>query len=227
MTLKEVLEKNLTYGFNDYGNGSRITIEHTSVNPNKALHVGHLRNIVLGDTIYRILQATNHKVLVLNYIDNLGLQVADLVVGFMFLKFPFESPDKFTKFDHYCGDEVYVKTNEVYQNDPSLEKERRAGPREIEEGSSHIAEFASKITTRVLTEQLKTCWRMKCRYDLLNFESHIVLSNLWNRVFEILKQKEIVTLETQGKNKGCWVIKQVNGESKGTGPKRRYFNIYR
>ena len=128
LTLKEVLEKNLTYGFNDYGNGSRITIEHTSVNPNKALHVGHLRNIVLGDTIYRILQATNHKVLVLNYIDNLGLQVADLVVGFMFLKFPFESPDKFTKFDHYCGDEVYVKTNEAYQNDPSLEKERRAVP---------------------------------------------------------------------------------------------------
>jgi len=214
LTLKEVLEKNQTYGFNDYGHGSRITIEHTSVNPNKALHVGHLRNIVLGDTIYRILQATNHKVLVLNYIDNLGLQVADLVVGFMFLKFPLESPDKFTKFDHYCGDEVYVKTNEVYQNDASLEKERRAVLREIEEGSSHIAEFASKITTRVLTEQLNTCWRMKCRYDLLNFESHIVLSNLWNRVFEILKEKEIVTLETQGKNKGCWVIKQANGESK-------------
>jgi arginyl-tRNA synthetase len=212
-TLQEVLE-NPNYGFYDIGRSRRVVVEHTSVNPNKALHVGHMRNVIIGDTIYRIMKATNHETVVLNYIDDSGLQVADIVVGFKFAGFPLEPPNKSVKFDHYCGDEVYVKINELYDKDPSLEEKRRLVLREIEEGKSEIAKFVAEITKRVLNEQLKTCWRMKTHYDLMNFESHIVISKLWIKSFELLKSKGIVTLETTGKNKGCWVIKQEQEDDK-------------
>ena len=211
--LNEVLQ-NPNYGFYNFGKGQHIVIEHTSVNPNKALHVGHMRNVILGDTVYRIMKATNHKPTVLNYIDDLGLQVADIVVGFKFAGIPLEPQEKSMKFDHYCGDEVYVKVNEMYRNDSQLEEKRKLVLKEIEEGESEIAKFASYITFRVLNEQLKTCWRLKTHYDLLNFESHIVFSKLWEKVFELLKKKSIITLKTEGKNKGCWTIKPKNEEEK-------------
>jgi arginyl-tRNA synthetase len=212
-TLNEVL-KNSKYGFNDLGKGKRIIIEHTSINPNKALHVGHMRNVVIGDILYRTLRATNHEVIVLNYIDDSGLQVADIVVGFRFAGFPLYPKDKTIKFDQYCGDEVYVKINEMYKEDKYLEEKRRLVLKEIELGTSEIAKFASEITMRVLKDQLKTCWRMKAHYDLLNYESHIVTSRLWSKTFEMLKEKGIATLQTEGKNKYCWVIKLENEEEK-------------
>ena len=212
-TLNEVL-RNSKYGFNDLGKGKRIIIEHTSINPNKALHVGHMRNVVIGDILYRTLRATNHEVIVLNYIDDSGLQVADIVVGFRFAGFPLYPKDKTIKFDQYCGDEVYVKINEMYKDDKYLEEKRRLVLKEIELGTSEIAKFASEITMRVLKDQLKTCWRMKAHYDLLNYESHIVTSRLWSKTFEMLKEKGIATLQTEGKNKYCWVIKLENEEEK-------------
>src|SRR6185503_19120860 len=102
-----------------------ILIEHTSVNPNKALHVGHLRNAVIGDCLYRILKKAGKDVRVINYIDDSGVQVADILVGFLFLKFPVEPSDKQIKFDQYCGNEVYVKVNELYEKDPSLIEKRK------------------------------------------------------------------------------------------------------
>ncbi len=212
-TLNEVL-KNSKYGFNNLGEGQRIIIEHTSINPNKALHVGHMRNVVIGDILYRIFRATNYEVIVLNYIDDSGLQVADIVVGFRFAGLPLYPKDKTIKFDQYCGDEVYVKINEMYKDDKYLEEKRRLVLKEIELGTSEIAKFASEITMRVLKDQLKTCWRMKAHYDLLNFESHIVTSRLWSKTFEMLKEKRIATLQTEGKNKYCWIIRPENEEEK-------------
>ena len=212
-TLNEVL-KNPKYGFNNLGQGQRIIIEHTSINPNKALHVGHMRNVIIGDILYRILKATNYDVIVLNYIDDSGLQVADIVVGFKFAGIPQDTKDKNVKFDQYCGDEVYVKINEMYKNNPYLEEKRRLVLKEIEDGTSDIAKFASEITMRVLKDQLKTCWRMKAHYDLLNFESHIVVSKLWSKTFEMLKENCIAILQTKGKNKYCWVIRPENEEEK-------------
>jgi arginyl-tRNA synthetase len=205
--LSHVLENPEKYGYHNSGQDRHIVIEHTSVNPNKALHVGHLRNIIIGDTIYRIMRATNHRMTVLNYIDDSGLQIADIIVGFKFAGFPVTPPSKNQKFDHYCGDEVYVKINEMYEKDPKLAQKRNLVLKEIEEGRSETARFAMDITLRVLQEQLKTCWRMKVRYDLLNFESHIVVSKLWSNAFELLKRSGIAKYETEGKNKGCWVIK--------------------
>jgi arginyl-tRNA synthetase len=213
ITLAQVLENPEQYGTLDLGHGEHVVIEHTSVNPNKALHVGHVRNVVLGDTLYRMMKATNHRVTVLNYVDDSGLQVADIVVAFRYAGFPTDGPsDK--KFDLYVGDDVYVKINERYEKDPELAEKRKVVLREIEEGKSDIAGFASDVTLRVLQEQLMTCWRMKARYDLLNFESHIVTSRLWIKAFEILKKSRMVRLETEGKNKDCWVIEARDEEDK-------------
>src|SRR5687768_11066514 len=151
-TLSQVLSNPDNYGYPDSGQDMHTVIEHTSVNPNKALHVGHMRNVVIGDTLYRIMKATNHQATVLNYVDDSGLQVADIVVGFKFAGFPVE-PTKGQKFDHYCGDEVYVKINEMYEKDPQLAEKRKLVLREIEEGNSELAHFAAEITRRVLNEQ--------------------------------------------------------------------------
>jgi arginyl-tRNA synthetase len=205
-TLSQVLSNPDNYGYPDSGQDMHTVIEHTSVNPNKALHVGHMRNVVIGDTLYRIMRATNHRTTVLNYIDDSGVQIADIVVGFKFAGFPVAPPTKNQKFDQYCGDEVYVKINEIYEKDPQVAEKRKLVLKEIEEGNSEIARFAMDITLRVLQEQLKTCWRMKVHYDLLNFETHIVGSKLWSKAFELLKTNRIAKYETEGKNKGCWVI---------------------
>ncbi len=205
-TLSHVLSNPENYGYPNSGQDMHIVIEHTSINPNKALHVGHMRNVIIGDTLYRIMRATNHRTTVLNYIDDSGVQIADIVVGFKFAGFPVAPPTKNQKFDHYCGDEVYVKINEIYEKDPQVAEKRKLVLKEIEEGKSEIARFAMEITLRVLQEQLKTCWRMKAHYDLLNFETHIVGSKLWSKAFELLKSNGIAKYETEGKNKGCWVI---------------------
>ena len=212
-TIVQALKNPENYGYHDSGQGRHIVIEHTSVNPNKALHVGHMRNVIVGDALYRIMKATNHRTTVLNYIDDSGLQVADIIVGFKFAGFDVEPP-KGKKFDQYCGDEVYVKINEMYEKDLQLAEKRKLVLKEIEEGKSEIARFAAEISLRVLNEQLKTCWRMKARYDLLNFESQIVMSNLWSNAFELLKKNKIAHFEEQGKNKGCWVIEAENEEDK-------------
>ena len=211
-TISNVLSNPQNYGYPNIGQGRHIVIEHTSVNPNKALHVGHMRNVIIGDTLYRIMRATNHRTTVLNYVDDSGVQIADIIVGFKFAGFPLEPPTKNQKFDHYSGDEVYVKINEIYERDPQVAEKRKLVLKEIEEGESEIAHFAMDITLRVLREQLKTCWRMKVRYDLLNFETHIVGSKLWSKTFELLKTNGIAKYEAEGKNKGCWVIGGEEGE---------------
>ncbi|NND87329.1 MAG: arginine--tRNA ligase [Nitrosopumilus sp.] len=198
------------FGDVDVGKNSAIVVEHTSVNPNKALHIGHIRNIVIGDILSRILSKANYKVNVLNYIDDSGLQVADIIVGFKHLGFSQEPPDG-KKFDHYCGDDVYVKTTEKYEQDSSLEEIRKNVLKELEDGNSDTAKFADKITRRVLAGQLQTCWNLSVYYDCLNFESQIIRSGLWGKIFENLKEMNLVEFEKDGKNAGCWVIR---GEGK-------------
>ena len=199
-----------TCGDVDIGNGSTIVVEHTSVNPNKALHIGHIRNIIIGDTVSRILEKANYTVNVLNYIDDSGLQVADIIVGFKHFGYA-EEPPNGKKFDHYCGDDVYVKTTEKYEADPSLDEIRKNILKELEDGDSEIAKFADKITRKVLAGQLETCWNLGVTYDCLNFESQIIRSGLWSEIFEKLKEMKLVEFENEGKNGGCWVIR---GEGK-------------
>jgi arginyl-tRNA synthetase len=200
-------ESNLdTFGFVELGKKSSIVVEHTSVNPNKALHIGHIRNIIIGDTISRILRKADYKVNVLNYVDDSGLQVADILVGFTHFGFSQEPPDG-KKFDHYCGDDVYVKTTQKYEEDPTLEEIRKNVLKELEDGTSETAKFADTITRKVLANQLETCWNLSVTYDCLNFESQIIRSGLWNTIFEKLKEMNLIEFENDGKNAGCWVIR--------------------
>ncbi|MDG6998471.1 MAG: arginine--tRNA ligase, partial [Nitrososphaerota archaeon] len=202
----------LSYGSLDIGKSSSVLVEHTSVNPNKALHVGHLRNVALGDSISRIFRFTNHNVKVLNYIDDSGLQVADVIVGIKYLGFPKESNGK--KFDHYAGDDIYVSVNKKYEIDSTLAQKRTSVLRAIEGRDKEIFPLAFEITNKILSEQLKTCWRFNAFYDLLVFESDIIESRLWQEVFDALKKQEIAKLETDGEFKGCWIV-TVKGEKEG------------
>ncbi|HVB95970.1 MAG TPA: arginine--tRNA ligase [Nitrososphaerales archaeon] len=188
------------------GARKRVAIEHTNVNPNKALHIGHARNLVLGDSLVRTMKRLGHEVQTLNYIDDSGAQVADVIVGLRFLHISDEAPEG-VKFDAYCGDVVYTKVNQVYERDPSLKEKQRLVLKEIERGSGEISEYSEKIVSQILAAQLQTCWRLGARYDLLNWESHILRTGMWNEVFEELKSKGIAVLETEGENAGCWVVK--------------------
>ncbi len=199
------------YGFVDIGKKTKLVVEHTSVNPNKALHIGHVRNIIIGDSIARILQKANYDVRILNYVDDSGLQVADIIVGFKFGGFS-EDPPSNQKFDQYCGDVVYVKTTEKYSSNPDLEETRKKILQELEKEKSEIAQFADKITKKVLAEQLKTCWNFSVTYDCLNFESQIIRSGLWSQIFEKMKDMKLIELEKEGKNANCWIIKGENNE---------------
>jgi arginyl-tRNA synthetase len=194
------------YGEFDLGKGIKTVVEHTSVNPNKALHIGHVRNIIIGDVVARILRKTNYDVNVLNYVDDSGLQVADIIVGFLYGGFS-KAPPHGQKFDHYCGDVVYVSITERYEKEKPLVEKRNLVLKELEKGTSDIAKFGDEITRQVLEEQLKTCWRLGVTYDCLNFESQIIRSSLWKTVFEKMKSMGIIYLEEEGKNAGCWVIK--------------------
>ncbi len=195
-----------TFGFVEIGKQSTIVVEHTSVNPNKALHIGHIRNIIIGDTVSRILRKADYKVNVLNYIDDSGLQVADILVGFTHFGFNQEPPNG-KKFDHYCGDDVYVKTTQKYEEDSSLEEIRKNVLKELEDGTSETAKFADTVTRKVLANQLETCWNLSVTYDCLNFESQIIRSGMWSKIFEKLKEMKLVEFENEGKNEGCWVIR--------------------
>ncbi len=206
--------KNQGYGEITVPEKKKIIIEHTSVNPNKALHVGHARNVVLGDTFYRLFKRLGHQVTVLNYIDDTGVQVADLIVGFKYLGYPLESDEKY---DHYCGDVVYVNANKAIEESEALKKKRSEVLKDLEEGGE-IYRYARPIIEKIVKEQLKSAWNIGARYDLLNWESHFVHGGYWKKMFEVLKEKGLIKFVTEGKHKNCWVLldKKVLVRSDGT-----------
>lgn len=181
-------------------------VEHTSVNPNKALHIGHVRNVVVGDCVSRVLARAGRRVSVLNYVDDSGLQVADVVIGMQKLGMARDPPGDMP-YDKYCGDEVYVKTTAAYDEDPSLKEERGRVLSQIESGGNETADLAESVTRRVLERQLRTCWRLGASYDCINYESQILRSGLWESVFADLKNKGLAVKETEGDNAGCWVLR--------------------
>lgn len=201
--LREIIEKE------DFGKPriekKRIMIEHTSVNPNKALHIGHVRNAVLGDSLARFLKFLGHDVVVANYIDDTGTQIADIILGFEFLGF--SPPKEGMKLDHYCGNVVYVSVNKMYEENPTLLEKRKFILKKIEEGNNEIARKTRKLCEEVLKSQLQTLWRMNIYYDLLNWESDILHAGFWDEAFRTMKEREMVKYVEEGKKKGCWVLK--------------------
>jgi arginyl-tRNA synthetase len=202
-------------------------VEHTSINPNKAAHIGHLRNAILGDTFVRLLRAAGQRVDVQNYIDNTGVQVADVVVGLTH----FEHRDlagvqqlladlkaQGQRIDDYCWD-LYARVSQWYEaSDP--EKQERKNIRletmhAIEAGGNETAEIADLLSTAILRRHLETMLRLGIEYDFLPRESEILHLKFWDLAFAQLKAKGVVYLETEGKNQGCWVMRRASTGAAG------------
>jgi arginyl-tRNA synthetase len=208
------------------GHPDHVLVEHTSINPNKAAHIGHLRNAILGDTFVRLLRAAGNKVDVQNYIDNTGVQVADVVVGFLHLEGKTlpevralleELKASGERVDYYCWD-LYARTSQWYEQGSAEEnaerkKFRYATLHEIEQGGNETAEVADLISTAVLRRHLETMLRLDIEYDFLPRESEILHLKFWDVAFEQMKQTGVLYFETEGKNKGCWVMSRAGTEA--------------
>jgi arginyl-tRNA synthetase len=208
-------------------------VEHTSINPNKAAHIGHLRNAILGDTFVRLLRAAGQKVDVQNYIDNTGVQVADVVVGFQHLEGKSLAQVRqliadcenraegavghTAGVDYYCWD-LYARTSQWYtagtdEENAERKKLRYATLHELEQGGNETSEIAELISTAVLRRHLETMLRLDIEYDFLPRESEILHLKFWDAAFEQLKKTGVLYFETEGKNKGCWVMTRPGAET--------------
>jgi arginyl-tRNA synthetase len=202
---------------------SRTVVEHTAINPNKAAHIGHLRNATLGDTLVRVLRFLDTPVETQNYIDDLGVQVADIIVGFQELER--KTADEVraiagsTRFDYYCWD-LYARVTEWYEGDRERLAVRARALHELEaggQGDNDAAEIGAVIVDRIVRAHLKTMARLNIGYDLLTYEGDIIRLQFWARAFEILKASGAVFLQTEGKLAGCWVMRIDEGEAASSG----------
>jgi len=191
-----------------------VIVEHTSINPNKSAHIGHLRNATLGDTFMRVLRHRGREVGIQNYIDDTGVQVADVVVGFLHMekKGLAEVERIGGKFDDYCWD-LYARVGDFYAQDPARRRLQAETLHAIETGGNEIARLAAHVAARIVDCHLATMERLAIRYDLLARESDILRLRFWERAFELLKQAGALRLETEGKNAGCWVLTMSDDSS--------------
>ncbi|OFV97913.1 MAG: arginine--tRNA ligase [Acidobacteria bacterium RIFCSPLOWO2_12_FULL_54_10] len=198
--------------------GEKIIVEHTNINPNKAAHIGHLRNAALGDTFVRLLRSRGRNVEVQNYIDNTGVQVADVVAGFLNLEKKSAeevrrlTEDPAVRFDYYCWD-LYAKVSRFLAEQADGKAMRSTMLREIEAGGTEAARMAEIVSTAIVRAHLKTMHRLGVEYDLLPRESEILHLRFWDQAFALLKAKGAVYLETAGKNSGCWVMQYKGSET--------------
>jgi arginyl-tRNA synthetase len=196
----------------------KVLVEHTSINPNKAAHIGHLRNAILGDTFVRLLRFAGREVDIQNYIDNTGVQVADVVVGFVHLekksRGEIEKLIEKPRFDYYCWD-LYARVSQWYEQDKANLQARHEVLHAIEQGGNETAAIADVISVAVLRRHLETMDRLGIEYDFLPRESEILHLHFWEAAFGKLKEGRVLFLENDGKNKGCWVMRRA-----GTGKAR-------
>ena len=202
-------DPNTDTGVRSHRDGKAI-VEHTAINPNKAAHIGHLRNSALGDTLVRVQRFRGVPVEVQNYIDDTGVQVADVVVGFRELEGKTLDDIRLiadsTRFDYYCWD-LYARVTQWYEADKERLKIRAATLHDIEHGGTATSAIAQFIADRIVRSHLQTMARLNVDYDLLTWEGHILRLQFWARAFEILKEKGAVYLQTEGKLAGCWVMR--------------------
>ena len=201
----------------------KVIVEHTNINPNKAAHIGHLRNAVLGDTLVRCLRGTGREVEVQNYIDDTGVQVADVVVGFWDLRRwtldqigeaiarPSGHGERFRTFGDLCW-EVYAEVGRTYESRPETRGLRNETLHAMEEGGNARAAAAQMISAAITREHVATMGRLGVTYDLLPRESDILARQFWVRAFALLRERGVVVLETEGKHAGCWVMRLTGSE---------------
>ncbi|HVS32263.1 MAG TPA: arginine--tRNA ligase [Thermoanaerobaculia bacterium] len=192
--------------------GERVIVEHTNINPNKAAHIGHIRNAVLGDTLVRLLSWLGDRVETQNYIDDTGVQVADVVVGFEHLQkegiddVQRRIDDPSQPFDYFCWD-LYSRMAAYYQDNPESQQWRRETLHRIERQEGQTAKLAVLVARAIVKRHVRTMIRLGIEYDLLPKESDIIHLHFWDRAFELLKESGAVAFEEEGKHKGCWVMR--------------------
>jgi len=189
----------------------KVIVEHTNINPNKAAHIGHLRNAAIGDTFVRTLRASGRNVEVQNYIDNTGVQVADVIVGLKHVER--KSLDEVLqmiagsgKFDYYCWD-VYARVTAFYESEDPKYNLRAQTLKEIEEGHSETAQMAEIVAMNIVGYHLRTMARINVSYNLLPRESDILQLKFWDHAFRLLRERDAIFFEKEGKNAGCWVMR--------------------
>jgi arginyl-tRNA synthetase len=190
------------------GSAGKVIVEHTNINPNKAAHIGHLRNAALGDTLVRCLRFLGQEVEVQNYLDNTGVQVADVVVGLQ--RMEGRNLEEIAsipgKFDYYCWD-VYAKVAAFYAQSPENRQWRSLTLQAIEAGGNPTAALAEHVVTRIVKAHLATMARINVHYDLLPRESEILHLRFWDKAFQLLKERDAIQYVEDGKNRGCWVMR--------------------
>src|SRR5208282_2359223 len=190
----------------------KVLVEHSSINPNKAAHIGHLRNAILGDTFVRLLRIARREVDIQNYIDNTGVQVADVVVGFLHLEkksqAEIEALARQPRFDYYCWD-LYARVSQWYAEREQNQQVRLDTLHAIERGGNETSALADQISVAVLRRHLETMDRLDIEYDFLPRESEILHLHFWDAAFKKLKDGGVLFFETEGKNKGCWAMRRA------------------
>ena len=190
----------------------KVIVEHTNINPNKAAHIGHLRNAAIGDTFVRVLQAAGRNVEIQNYIDNTGVQVADVLVGLKHVERKSldevrrMAADTKNKFDYYCWD-VYARVTGFYEQKDPKHALRGQTLKEIEAGNNETAEMAEIVAMTIVRYHLRTMARINVGYNLLPRESDILHLKFWDRAFRLLQERNAIFFENEGKNTGCWVMR--------------------
>ncbi len=211
--VEEILGSGEAYGESGVGKGKKVIVEHTSVNPTKPLHMGHARNAVLGDTMARIMGKLGYTVEVQNYIDDLGVQFAQVLWGYLNLKEEFERIEaelrekdlKEDFIDHVMG-LLYVEVNKRLEENPEVEREVRELMKRLEEGDNEIAEIGRKLAERVVKAQMLTTYRMGIAYDLLSWESDIMRSGIFDEAYRLIEKNENFFWAEEGKYRGAFVM---------------------
>jgi arginyl-tRNA synthetase len=229
--IERVLEAGPDFGQSEISVGTKVVVEHTAINSNKAAHVGHLRNSCIGDTVARMLRSQGYNVEVENYIDDSGVQVADVVLGFELLRrgqleipggnhmLPGES------FDYYCS-RVYVAVGKAYQTQPELKELRKTILHAIEHRDEPVSgpdypTEASDLSKQIVQAHLKTMARLNISYDLLTWESAILSVGLWNHTFDMLRARGLLEKPESGFAAGCWILPFGDGEAQPTDENER------
>jgi arginyl-tRNA synthetase len=204
----------------------KVIVEHTNINPNKAAHIGHLRNAVLGDVLVRALRHLGFPVEVQNYLDDTGVQVADVVAGLAHLqqvatvdaareviresRLP-GGPVHPKGFAYLCWD-LYAEVGRTYAARPETKAWRDEVLHAIEAGDNEIARIAALVVEAVSSAHVATMGRLGIAYDVLPRESDILHKQFWARAFAMLKDAGAIHLETEGKHAGCWVLRLTTSE---------------
>ena len=233
--IDRVRKEGAAFGRSNVGRKRRVLVEHTNVNPNKAMHIGHLRNAIIGDSVVRTLRKLGYDVQACDYIDDTGVQVADVVVAMLYMDAPiydgsgdfapiwakYDPSGVFVRdnmsrtntplpFDYWCWD-TYSRVTQAFETDEALKAKRAEVMHLIEAQDSPVARFAKEVATRIVQAHLATVSRIDVFYDLLNWESDIFLRGFWQTAFESLKDAGGIVYETEGPNAGCWVVKMGRG----------------